>query len=76
MVTAQLLTNCSNTLCNIHTNACENITRTCAKSKMGYFFVAHPYNDTAFRVISYIFGTYITQDRGLHLEPTQAEGQT
>jgi len=42
MVTARLLTNCSNTLRNIHTNARENITRTRAKQKAGYFFVAHP----------------------------------
>jgi len=41
MVTAQLLTNCSNTLRNIYTNARENITRTRAKWKAGYFFVAH-----------------------------------
>ena len=42
MVTARLLTNCSNTLRNIHTDATENITRTRAKRKAGYFFVAHP----------------------------------
>jgi len=42
MVTAQLLTNCSNTLRNIHTNARENIMRTCAKRKADYIFVAHP----------------------------------
>jgi len=42
MATARLLTNCSNTLRNIHTNARENITRTRAKRKAGYFFVAHP----------------------------------
>jgi len=41
MVTARLLTNCSNTLRNIHINARENITRTRAKRKAGYFFVAH-----------------------------------
>ena len=41
MVTARLLTNCSNTLHNIHTKARENITRTCAKRKAGYVFVAH-----------------------------------
>jgi len=41
MVTARLLTNCSNTLRNIHTNARENITKTRAKRKAGYFFVAH-----------------------------------
>ena len=41
MVTARLLTNCSNTLRNIHTDARENITRTCAKRKAGYFFVDH-----------------------------------
>jgi len=41
MVTAQLLIDCSNTLRNIHTNARENITRTCAKWEVGYFFVAH-----------------------------------
>jgi hypothetical protein len=40
MVTARLLTNCSNTLHNIHTNARENIT-TRAKRESGYFFVAH-----------------------------------
>ena len=34
MVTARLLTKCSNTLHNIHTNAGENIT-TCAKRKAG-----------------------------------------
>jgi len=42
MVTAQLLTNCSNTLRNTHTNARENITRTRAKCKVGYFFVVYP----------------------------------
>jgi len=41
MVTARLLTNCSNTLRNMHTDARENITRTRAKRKGGYFFVAH-----------------------------------
>ena len=40
MVTARLLTNCSNTPRNIHTNARENITRTRVKRKEGYFFVA------------------------------------
>jgi len=34
-------TNCSNTLRNIHTNARENITKTHAKWKAGFFFVAH-----------------------------------
>ena len=42
MVTTQLFTNCSNTLRYIHTNARENITKTRAKRKAGYFFVAHP----------------------------------
>ena len=42
MVTAQLFTNCSNTLRYIHTNARENITKTRAKRKAGYVFVAHP----------------------------------
>ena len=42
MVRARLLTNCSGTLRDIHTNARENITRTRAKPKAGYFFVAHP----------------------------------
>ena len=41
MVTAGLLTNCSNALPNIHTNARENITRTRAKREACYFFVAH-----------------------------------
>ena len=41
MGTARLLTNCSKTLRNIHTNARENITRTRAKRKASYFFVAH-----------------------------------
>ena len=41
MVTARLLTSCSNTLRNIHTNARDNITRTRAKWKVGYFFVSH-----------------------------------
>ena len=43
-VTSRLLTNCSDTLRNIHvhTNARQNITRTLAKWKAGYFFVAHP----------------------------------
>jgi len=41
-VTARLLTNCSNTLHSIHTNARENITRTRAKQKVSYFFVAQP----------------------------------
>jgi len=40
MVTARLLTSCSNTLRNIHTDARVNITRTRAKRKAGYFFVA------------------------------------
>ena len=42
MVTARLLTNCSNTLRNIHTNARVKITRRGAKRKADYFFVAHP----------------------------------
>ena len=42
MVTAQLFTNCSDTLHNICTNARQNITRTRAKRKAGYSFVAHP----------------------------------
>jgi len=37
MMTARLLTNCSNTQCNIHTNTRENITRKHAKRKAGYF---------------------------------------
>jgi hypothetical protein len=41
-VTARLLTNFSNTLRNIHTNARENITRTRPKRKAGYFIMAHP----------------------------------
>jgi len=41
MMTARLLTNCSNTLRIIHTNDRENITTTRAKRKAGYFFVAH-----------------------------------
>ena len=41
MVTARLLTNCSNIGRNIHTNAKENITSTRAKRKAGYFLVAH-----------------------------------
>ena len=41
MLTAWLLTNCSNTLRNIHTNVRENITRTHAEQKADYFFVAH-----------------------------------
>ena len=41
VVTARLLTNCSNTLRNIHTNGRENITWARAKRKAGYFFVAH-----------------------------------
>ena len=40
MVTARLLTNCSNIQRNIHTTARENIARTLAKGKAGYFFVA------------------------------------
>ena len=40
IVTARLFINCSNTLRNIRTNARENITRTRAKRKAGYFFVA------------------------------------
>ena len=40
MVTARLLT--TFTLPNIHTHVGENITRTRAKRKAGYFFVAHP----------------------------------
>jgi hypothetical protein len=42
MVTARRLTNCSNTLRNIHTNAREDITRTRVKRWAGYFSVAHP----------------------------------
>jgi len=42
MVTARLFIICSNTLRNIHTNVRENIKRTCAKRKAGYFFVVHP----------------------------------
>jgi len=42
MVTARLLTKCSHTLRNIHTNARENITRTREKLKAGCFFVAQP----------------------------------
>ena len=41
MVTARLMTDCSNTLRNIHTNARENITRTRAKRKADYFFMAN-----------------------------------
>jgi len=41
MVTARLLTNCSNTLRITHTNAREDITWTRAKRKAGYFFGAH-----------------------------------
>jgi len=52
MVTARLLTNCSNTLYNIHTTAKENITRTRAKRKAGYSFVAHSVlnNSSQYRV--------------------------
>jgi len=42
MVTARLLTNCSNTLRNIHNDTRENIRRTRAKRKVGYFFLFHP----------------------------------
>ena len=48
-MTARLLTNCSNTLRNIHTNARENITRTHAKQKVGYIFVAHPVHEVLVR---------------------------
>ena len=41
MVTARLLTDCPNTLRDIHTNDRQNITRTRAKRKAGYYFVAH-----------------------------------
>ena len=41
MVAARLLTNCSNSLRNIHNNNRQNITRTCAKWKAGYFSMAH-----------------------------------
>ena len=41
IVTTRLLNNCSDTLRNIHTNAGENVTKTRAKRKAGYFFVAH-----------------------------------
>jgi len=41
MATARLLTNCSDTLRNIRTNTRQNITRTRAKRKADYFFVAH-----------------------------------
>ena len=56
MVTARLLTNCSNTLRNIHTNARENIARTRAKRKAGYFFVAHP---VFIYLFIYLYGLYI-----------------
>ena len=36
------MTNCSNTLHNTHVNTRQNITRTRAKRKAGYFSVAHP----------------------------------
>ena len=42
MVTARMITNCSDTLRNTHTNPRENITRKRLKRKVGYFFVAHP----------------------------------
>ena len=54
MVTARLLTDCSDTLRNIHTNARENITRTLAKRKAGFFFMAH---SVLFCVINYIIIT-------------------
>jgi len=41
MVTARLLTDCSNTLRYKHTNVRENITRIRAKQKAGNFLVAH-----------------------------------
>ena len=44
MVTALLLTNCSNTLRNVRTNARENIRRTRAKWKAGYFYLAQSVN--------------------------------
>jgi hypothetical protein len=45
-VTARLLTNCSNTLRNMHNNNNrQTITRTRAKQKVGYFFIAHPVQD-------------------------------
>ena len=40
MLTARLLTNCSSTLRNIHTDARENITRTRTKGKADYFFLS------------------------------------
>jgi len=40
MVTERLLLTVQ-TLRNIHTNVRENTTRTCAKRKAGFFFVAH-----------------------------------
>jgi len=42
MVTARLLTDCSDTPHNIHINTREYITRTRAKRKVGYFLEAHP----------------------------------
>jgi len=54
MVTARLLNNCSNTVRNIHTNARDNITRTPAKRKAGYFFVAHLVHGHAAVSVSYV----------------------
>ena len=42
MLTARLLTNCSDTLRNIHTYARENITRTRAKTEGGLLFRGPP----------------------------------
>jgi len=52
-MTTRLLTNCSNTLRNIHANARDNVTRILEKRKPGYFFVAHSvYSVTAHRKLN------------------------
>ena len=60
MVTARLLINCSNTLRKIHTNARENITRTRAKRKTGYFswpilYILNTWYSLLLTAVRYIF---------------------
>jgi hypothetical protein len=63
MVTARLVTNCSYTLRNIHTNARRKITRKLAKRKVGYIFVAQPVNF----IHLFKFGNILLQ---VHITPT------
>jgi len=77
-VTARLLTNYSNTLRNIYTNARQNITRTRAKRKAGYFFVAHPVYTSKYSGFSRLFNAS-SRERFIftaitHLSPDSSVG--